>query len=582
MIPFLFLWSLSFQRTVDAWTQTQQLPLWSFTSVTSRNSRVRSFALYAQSPDADEESHDATKNHLNTHSQHTPNSVQHQQHSSSRNSTAHYEHQYRVARARAKIDALLSGPDAPIDLERELQRVQSIAPPTAPARPQDLLKEERVSQLQEQLNHAIQTQDFDAAASAQKEIGQLHVDDCGAVLQVNAAYYRAFSRKDVEAMQAVWMNDNTATCIHPSQKALVGSRAVLQSWQRMFATSNGAFQKTWMEPHNIRITVKGATTAIITCDEHVYARRFVRGQKRTTELVNKLSATNVFSKAPDGQWYMTHHHASWHADSDAAKQALTFREKGGSVSKHQHSSTSAGGKTQRQSDELDEDEEARIAMDGILGINKFGPLLGDEGGNDEDKKGNGMIMGSLSDIINSGLGDILSSSDSDLPNNINPLSGPKIIRVSRFNPSDSDENGISQSESDAFMDDLMDAYDEDDDMNDEGSDDENEDDHDDHQSKNEKSKYSGDHSRKMTKTELRQACLAALRKLSDTGAISPRQKRVLVTDIIASTAKHAKSMVEIAFELLCVEGEGVGEDEEDSYEEEFADQCRVIATDLME
>ena len=185
-------------------------------------------------------------------------------------------------------------------------------------------------------------------------------------------------------------------------------------------------------------------------------------------------------------------------------------------------------------------------------------------------------------VINSGLGDILSSSDSGLPNNINPLSGPKIIRVSRFNPSDSDENGISQSESDAFMDDLMDAYDEDDDMNDEGSDDENEDDHDDHQSKNEKSKYSGDHSRKMTKTELRQACLAALRRLSDMGAISPRQKRVLVTDIIASTAKHAKSMVEIAFELLCVEGEGVGEDEEDSYEEEFADQCRVIATDLME
>jgi len=37
-------------------------------------------------------------------------------------------------------------------------------------------------------------------------------------------------------------------------------------------------------------------------------------------------------------------------------------------------------------------------------------------------------------------------------------------------------------------------------------------------------------------------------------------------------------MVEVAFELLCGES---GEDEIDEAEEEFADQCRVFANELL-
>jgi ketosteroid isomerase-like protein len=80
-----------------------------------------------------------------------------------------------------------------------------------------------------------------------------------------------------------------------------------------------------MEPQEVRMTVK-ATTAIVTCEEHVYTRRFVRGQKRKTELVNKLQATNIFRKI-GGRWYLTYHHSSWHADSDQslAMQNLKVR-----------------------------------------------------------------------------------------------------------------------------------------------------------------------------------------------------------------------------------------------------------------
>ena len=56
------------------------------------------------------------------------------------------------------------------------------------------------------------------------------------------------------------------------------------------------------------------------------------------------------------------------------------------------------------------------------------------------------------------------------------------------------------------------------------------------------------------------------------GTISPKQKRLLLTDIITCSAKGEFSMVEVAYELLCGEG-----DDKDAAEEESADQCRVFA-----
>jgi hypothetical protein len=76
------------------------------------------------------------------------------------------------------------------------------------------------------------------------------------------------------------------------------------------------------------------------------------------------------------------------------------------------------------------------------------------------------------------------------------------------------------------------------------------------------------------KDTLRKDCISALRKLCDQGSISPKQKRVLLTDIITCAAKGEVSMVEVAYELLS----GEGEDKDAS--EEFADQCQVFALSL--
>jgi hypothetical protein len=78
------------------------------------------------------------------------------------------------------------------------------------------------------------------------------------------------------------------------------------------------------------------------------------------------------------------------------------------------------------------------------------------------------------------------------------------------------------------------------------------------------------------KDDLRQKCIATLRKLSESGQLSPAQKRVLFTDIITSSARGESSMVETAYELLCT-GSGVGENGLVGLED-FTEQCRVFAT----
>jgi len=311
-----------------------------------------------------------------------------------------FEKAVRIAKAKRDIDLILKGPDAPFDVEGELQKVEGISPPLA-SKEQQL--EDQVGELEAELYAAVDQQDYVLASQKKEEIGKMHVDDCGAVLQVNSAFYRAFSEKDYDAMEKLWLKDGSALCIHPSHTPLVGANAVLMNWKKMFDSSNGSFQRSWMIPSGIRLSVKGAT-AIITCDEEVYCRRFVRGKKRQTELINKLTATNIFRKV-DGQWYMVHHHASWHADSEAAKIAL----KGGATD---GTKSTSGGKTilsRRKSDSIS----GEIAPDGILG--NFGPILGAPLPAPQDGPPVKRIImgGSLSDILNGGLNDLLSSNVSD-------------------------------------------------------------------------------------------------------------------------------------------------------------------------
>jgi hypothetical protein len=460
---------------------------------------------------------------------------------SNANITAAAERKFRLGKAQEEIDRILSCPvDPAFDMETELSKVVSISPPLMKEGTPEYDLDTAASAMEEELYQAVKQQDYGKAAQVKTQISQSHVDDCGAVLQVNSAYYRAFSEKNMQSMEQVWLPDTASVCIHPSAKPLVGAKDVLACFQRMFESSDGAFQRNWMEPNQIRLSVKGAT-AIVTCEEYVYARRFVRGKKRQTELIHKLQSTNIFRKV-GSKWFMTYHHSSWHADSEAAKMALKGHA-GGAASRPK---VVIRGKRGNQGS-----MESPSEMDGILG-NNFGPLLGSDGpiNNNSDKPIKKIFMGSLSDILGGQMGDLLGDGAAKNKNDDNEESNA-IIQFSRM---DDDEDEDDDDEEDEIEDD------------------------DDEESvtmikqwheKNKKSKAAAT----AAKDSLRQNCINALRRLADQGSISPKQKRVLFTDIITASAKGEFSMLEVAYELLYEGGDDVSE----FAEEEFADQCRVFA-----
>lgn len=468
-----------------------------------------------------------------------------------------FERKVRLHKVKTEIDQILNGPDAPFDTEAELQKVESISPGISD--PVELHAEHVVEKLEAELYQAVEAQDFSKASQTKDEISKLHVDDCGAVLQVNAAFYKAFSHKSFAEMEQLWLPDAGVICIHPSHSPLVGVNAVLKSWKHMFESTNGSFQRNWMEPSKLKIFVKG-TTAIITCDEDVYCRRFIRGKKRQTELVNKLTATNIFRKV-QGRWYMIHHHASWHAESDAAKMALnsnTERRSNHKSSKPSH----------RSSPRSSLDEAGAFGSDGFLG--DFGPLLGGGGEEDGAPPVKRVIVGNLSDILNGSLGDILGAAGADEEDG-EEGAGKAIIHFRQMDEDDEDEDPDEDDDSDDEEDEgtgavsIIKNWSKSQDHPEESS------------TKSPAASTGRGGSGTVPKDALRQNCISALRKLSNQGSISPKQKRVLLTDIITCSAKGEFSMVEVAYELLCGEGE-----DKDAAEEEFADQCRVFAQSLTD
>jgi ketosteroid isomerase-like protein len=481
------------------------------------------------------------------------NSKREEQSSSERNipesegllmSDAELQREVKKFKAKAEIDALLQDPDAPFDLEGELQKVKGgISPPLPSDSPESVL-EDIVHELETAMYAAASAGDLDTAQSKKNEINQIHIDDCGNVLQANSLFYKAFSDKDYDVMERLWLHDASALCIHPSHSPIVGAKNVLSSWKNMFESESGGFQKNKMEPSNIRLSVKG-TTAVVTCDEEVYTRRFVRGRSRLEgesgdapqgmELVNKLVATNIFRKV-GGSWFMIHHHATWHADSEAAKKALN--------------SQTGGSKSETRTSRSRSDDAMNISAEGILGIPGHEGLNGRTSRSSEKGEGQGPIRrvftGSLSDLLGGGLDDILNGggSDDESDATIIDLSGMDDDEDEGLDRLDNEDKGVS----------IKGATKESNDG----------------KKKRKKEKAEND-----SKDTIRQNCISSLRKLANQGIISRKQKTILLTDIITCSARGEYSLVEVAYDLLCGEG-----DDKDAAEEDFADQCQVFASNL--
>jgi ketosteroid isomerase-like protein len=112
-----------------------------------------------------------------------------------------------------------------------------------------------------------------------------------------AAFYDALERADLEAMMAVWSEDEEIVCIHPGGPRLAGYAAVRESWRMIFR--NGS---------RLRVATSGlqATQGMLLAVHNLHEQLSLVGEGEATQTV---LATNVYQRGADG-WRMVLHHTA--------------------------------------------------------------------------------------------------------------------------------------------------------------------------------------------------------------------------------------------------------------------------------
>ncbi len=117
----------------------------------------------------------------------------------------------------------------------------------------------------------------------------------GTADEVEAAYYDALAHADIDALMALWAEDEEIVCVHPGAPRLVGHAAIRAAWEAIFA--RGALH---VRPVQVHVAHN------LMCSVHSVIED-VRQQSAEGGEVHIL-ATNVYLKTPRG-WRMMLHHA---------------------------------------------------------------------------------------------------------------------------------------------------------------------------------------------------------------------------------------------------------------------------------
>ena len=112
-----------------------------------------------------------------------------------------------------------------------------------------------------------------------------------------AAFYEALERADLEAMMAVWAEDEEIVCVHPAGPRIAGLAEVRASWARIFSGGGGT---RVLITHRVEST--GVMLAVHSLHENFAA---AAGERAPAPVV----ATNVYLRGAGG-WRMIVHHAS--------------------------------------------------------------------------------------------------------------------------------------------------------------------------------------------------------------------------------------------------------------------------------
>lgn len=119
-----------------------------------------------------------------------------------------------------------------------------------------------------------------------------------AVLARNQAFYRAFEKKDLVAMDQIWSKGMGSLCVHPGRSALQGWEQIRVSWEVIFRNTN----YIEIELEIIRTEINGDLAYVVLVESLL---QVVGGRRVEARSV----ATNIFERMAQ-QWYLVHHHGS--------------------------------------------------------------------------------------------------------------------------------------------------------------------------------------------------------------------------------------------------------------------------------
>ncbi|MQR01901.1 YybH family protein [Glaciimonas soli] len=114
--------------------------------------------------------------------------------------------------------------------------------------------------------------------------------------ETEAAFYDALGRADIDAMMALWAEDEEIICVHPNAPRLIGHAAIRATFEALF--ERGGVHVSVRQLH----TVHNMSTSIHSVIENIH-------QTGNPPQELHILATNVYLKTPRG-WCITLHHAS--------------------------------------------------------------------------------------------------------------------------------------------------------------------------------------------------------------------------------------------------------------------------------
>ena len=112
-----------------------------------------------------------------------------------------------------------------------------------------------------------------------------------------AAFYEALEAADLEAMMAVWAEDEDIVCVHPGGPRLAGFEQVRGSWAQIL----GSGQRL-----KVQLTHQVVLSSMMLAIHSVHENITVEGESRPRAAV---AATNVYLRTGGG-WRMILHHGS--------------------------------------------------------------------------------------------------------------------------------------------------------------------------------------------------------------------------------------------------------------------------------